>query len=142
MKIYVGNLAYTVTEESLKDVFGQYGEVTSVKIIKDKFTGKARGFGFVEMSDDDQAQEAIAALNGKDIEGRTARVNEARPPQQTRPRNNGIRIHGPLRDRQNPIQRKGKTKNPRRQRNILTPSTNARKNIHKKPHRNMLHRTG
>ena len=93
MKIYVGNLAYSVTEESLKEVFSEYGEVESVKIIKDKFTGQARGFGFVEMTDASQGQEAIDALNGKDIDGRAARVNEARPPapRQGRPGNGGSR---------------------------------------------------
>jgi RNA recognition motif-containing protein len=85
MNIYVGNLARTVTEEVLKNLFAQFGEVTSVKMIKDKFTGALRGFAFVEMPSSDEAQQAIAQLNGHALDGQQLRVNEARPMEQ-RPR--------------------------------------------------------
>ena len=77
MKLYVGNLAYTVTEQELQDLFAPYGEVKTVNIVKDKFTGQASGFGFVEMGDKDMGQAAIDGLNGNDIGGRKIRVNEA-----------------------------------------------------------------
>lgn len=79
MNIYVGNLRYGVTEEALKNLFEQYGEVASVKIIKDRFTGESKGFAFVEMPSDDEARKAIDGLNGKDVDGRSLRINEARP---------------------------------------------------------------
>ena len=79
-QIYVGNLPYRSTEEEVKDLFAQYGEVNSVKLITDRETGRARGFGFVEMEDSD-AQAAIEALDGKEFEGRVLKVNEARPRQ-------------------------------------------------------------
>ncbi len=85
MNIYVGNLAYNATEDTIRSVFEEFGAVTSVKIISDKFTGKPRGFAFVEMSSDDEAQKAIAELNGKEVEGRNLKVNEARP-REERPR--------------------------------------------------------
>ena len=85
MNIYVGNLRYNLTEEALKAVFEEFGEVASVKIIKDKFSGESKGFGFVEMTSDDDARRAIADLNGKDVDGRSLRVNEARP-REERPR--------------------------------------------------------
>ncbi len=84
--IYVGNLSYSVTEDKLKDAFGEFGEVTAVKIITDKFTGKPRGFAFVEMSSDSDAQKAIAELNGADLDGRNLKVNEARPRESRPPR--------------------------------------------------------
>ncbi|MDD5548365.1 MAG: RNA-binding protein, partial [Sulfurovaceae bacterium] len=71
MQIYVGNLSYGTTDESLKNLFEQYGEVSSAKIITDRETGRAKGFGFVTMDDDAAALEAIEALNGKDFDGRT-----------------------------------------------------------------------
>ena len=77
MKLYVGNLAYTVTEQELQDLFAPYGEVKSVNIVKDKFTGQARGFGFVEMGDAAQGQAAIDGLNDNEVGGRKLRVNEA-----------------------------------------------------------------
>ncbi len=77
MKLYVGNLAYTVTEQELQDIFAPYGEVKSVNIVKDKFTGQARGFGFVEMADKEMGQAAIDGLNGNEVNGRKIRVNEA-----------------------------------------------------------------
>jgi len=79
MNIYVSNLAFNVQDEDLKDFFTPYGEVTSAKIINDKETGKSRGFGFVEMSDDAAAKKAIAELDGGTIEGRSIKVMEARP---------------------------------------------------------------
>jgi len=79
MNIYVGNLSREVTEEDLREAFEAFGQVTSVAIIKDKFTGESRGFGFVEMPGKAEADSAIAGLNGKDLKGRTLNVNEARP---------------------------------------------------------------
>lgn len=86
MNIYVGNLSYRMTDEELKEAFAAYGEVTSAKIIMDKETGRSKGFGFVEMPDNGQAQEAISALNDKDLGGRSLRVNEARPRKDNGPR--------------------------------------------------------
>jgi len=79
MNIYVGNLPREATEDDLREAFEAFGEVTSAKIITDKFTGDSRGFGFVEMSNNSEAQAAISGLDGKDLKGRTLRVNEARP---------------------------------------------------------------
>ncbi|HHF42948.1 MAG: RNA-binding protein [Candidatus Aminicenantes bacterium] len=76
--IYVGNLNYRMSEESLRKLFEQYGEVVSAKIIKDRMTGRSRGFGFVEMSDSEEANEAIKSLDGKEVEGRNLRVNRAK----------------------------------------------------------------
>lgn len=78
-KMYVGGLPYSTTEEQLKDLFAVHGNVASTRIITDKFTGQSRGFGFVEMSADAEAQAAITALNGTQFGGRTLTVNEARP---------------------------------------------------------------
>lgn len=75
--LYVGNLSYRMTEDGLKDIFAQYGDVTSAKIITDRETGRSRGFGFVEI-DAENAQNAVEALDGKEIEGRSLKVNEAR----------------------------------------------------------------
>lgn len=79
MNIYVGNLSYATTEEDLRAEFASYGQVTSVAVIKDKMTGQSRGFGFVEMPVKSEAIAAIAALNNKELNGRSLRVNEARP---------------------------------------------------------------
>ncbi len=79
MNIYIGNLSYDTTEESLRQAFEAYGEVTSVNVITDKYSGKPRGFAFVEMSNRDEAMAAIAELNGRELDGRTLNVNEARP---------------------------------------------------------------
>ncbi len=84
-KLYVGSLSYDTTEDSLKALFAQYGEVTSSMIIMDKMSGRSKGFGFVEMSSDEDAQKAIDALNGTEFEGRKIIVNEARPMEE-RPR--------------------------------------------------------
>ena len=79
MNIYVGNLSRTATEESLRSLFSQFGDVSSVKLIKDKFTGSPKGFGFIEMNNSNEATAAIAELNGQEFEGQRLRVNEARP---------------------------------------------------------------
>jgi len=79
MNLYVGNLSYDMSEENLRTEFAEYGEVQSAKIITDKFTGRSRGFGFVEMNSDDEGKKAMEALAGKDCEGRQLVVNEARP---------------------------------------------------------------
>jgi RNA recognition motif-containing protein len=79
MNIYVGNLSPEVTEEDLQQAFEAYGQVTSVNVIKDKFSGRSRGFGFVEMPTKAEGQAAIDGLNGKDLKGQSLKVNEARP---------------------------------------------------------------
>lgn len=79
MNIYIGNLSRDVTESELQEAFEAFGEVASVKIITDRFTGASRGFGFVEMPVEEEAKKAMADLNGKDMKGRTVTVNEARP---------------------------------------------------------------
>jgi cold-inducible RNA-binding protein len=79
MKLYVGNLAYQVTEDQLREAFESFGQVESVAIIKDKFSGQSKGFGFVEMPADAEGQAAIEGLNGKDFNGRAIKVNEAKP---------------------------------------------------------------
>jgi RNA recognition motif-containing protein len=79
MNIYVGNLAREVTDDDLRNEFAAFGQVTSVAIIKDKFTGEPRGFGFVEMATKEEGQAAITGLTGKDLKGRALTVNEARP---------------------------------------------------------------
>lgn len=79
MNIYVGNLSFDTTEDELREAFETYGEVTSASVITDKFSGRSRGFGFVEMANTAEANAAIAALNGKELAGRTLNVNEARP---------------------------------------------------------------
>ena len=79
MKIYVGSLSYKVTEEDLKKEFESFGQVESVNIVKDRYSGESRGFGFVEMPNKDEAQPAIEGLNGRELKGRKLSVNEARP---------------------------------------------------------------
>lgn len=79
MNIYVGNLSYDASEADIRAAFERFGEVTSVNIIKDKFSGEPRGFGFVEMPAKDAAESAIAGLNGQELKGRALSVNEARP---------------------------------------------------------------
>ena len=79
MNIYVGNLPFDVTEDEVRVAFEEFGQVASVTLIKDKYTGKMRGFGFVEMPSNTDAQAAIQALNGKDLKGRSMVVNQARP---------------------------------------------------------------
>jgi len=84
-KLYVGNLPYTLSEEDLKAVFAEAGSVESVSLITDRQTGRAKGFGFVAMSTDEEAQKAVEMLNGKEVSGRTIVVNEARPREEGRP---------------------------------------------------------
>ena len=84
-KLYVGGLSYSTTQESLKEYFSAAGEVASVNIITDKFSGRSKGFGFVEMKTDEEAAKAIEMFNDKEFEGRTLKVNEARP-MEDRPR--------------------------------------------------------
>ena len=88
MNIYVGNLSRDVTESDLKEAFQAFGEISTCNIIKDKFTGESRGFGFVEMPNKEEADKAIAGMNGKDLKGRNLTVNEARP-RTDRPRTGG-----------------------------------------------------
>ena len=88
MNIYVGNISRTAVEQDLKEAFEAFGAVQSVAIIKDKFSGESRGFGFVEMPNKEEAEKAIASLNGKDLKGQTLTVNEARP-RTDRPRTGG-----------------------------------------------------
>lgn len=84
--IYVGNLSYQLSEDELRDAFAAFGEVASVRIIKDRYTDRSKGFGFVEMPVDADAESAIQNLDGKDLKGRALRVNEARPRDDFRPR--------------------------------------------------------
>jgi RNA recognition motif-containing protein len=84
MNIYVGNLSYGMSEDELRDAFGAFGEVSSVKILMDRETGRSRGFGFVEMPNKGDGEKAIAQLNGKEVGGRPLRINEARPREQRR----------------------------------------------------------
>lgn len=79
MNIYVGNLSWNLKDQDLSNLFASHGEVVSAKIVLDKFTNRSKGFGFVEMANDDQAQAAIAALNGTEVDGRNIVVNESRP---------------------------------------------------------------
>lgn len=88
MNIYVGNLAYSVTEEQLKEKFADYGEVSEVNIITDKYSGQSKGFGFVEMAKQSEAEEAIKGLNESSLSGRNIKVNQARPRGERPPRNN------------------------------------------------------
>lgn len=79
MNIYVGNLPYRMNDQDLSELFSEYGEVTSARIITDRETGRSKGFGFVEMESDSDANEAISALDGNAVQGRNIKVNEARP---------------------------------------------------------------
>ncbi len=79
MDIYVGNLAYKSTDEDLRTLFAQYGEVTSARVVVDRGSGRSKGFGFVEMPNAEEAQKAIDAINGNDFQGRALRVNESQP---------------------------------------------------------------
>ncbi len=79
MNIYVGNLSFSSTEETVRAAFEEYGSVDSVRIITDRDTGRPRGFGFTEMANDEEAKAAIAGLDGKEVDGRAIKVNEARP---------------------------------------------------------------
>lgn len=83
-KLYVGGLAYSVTEQELEAVFAEFGKVTSAAVIKDRDSGQSKGFGFIEMADDNEAKAAMSALNGKEVSGRAIVVNEARPQEDRR----------------------------------------------------------
>lgn len=87
-KIYVGNLSYDTDSSALQQLFGAHGNVQSAEVIADRMTGRSKGFGFVEMSSDDEAEAAINALNGQEVDGRTLTVNEAKP-REDRPRGGG-----------------------------------------------------
>ncbi len=78
-KLYVGNLSYQMTDQQLNDLFSEAGNVSSAQVVTDRYTGQARGFGFVEMASEDEAQQAIAAINGRNVDGRALVVNESRP---------------------------------------------------------------
>ena len=79
MKVYVGNLPYSIDSDKLKEIFSAHGEVTEAVVISDRYSGRSKGFGFVTFADDDGAKKAIEELNGKDFEGRELKVNEAKP---------------------------------------------------------------
>ncbi len=89
MNIYVGNVSNSVNEDDLRKAFEEFGEVTSANVIKDKFTGESRGFGFVEMNSEDQGQAAISGLDGVDLKGRNLTVNVARPRKDFRSQDGG-----------------------------------------------------
>ena len=89
MNIYVGNLPYSITEDELREAFNQFGEVANVSIISDKYTGRSKGFGFVEMDNDSEAEDAIKALNETPMQGRNIRVNQARPREERPQRRTG-----------------------------------------------------
>ena len=94
MKLYVGNLTFGATDGDLQTLFGAHGTVRSAQVIMDRDTGRSKGFGFVEMQDDQEAQAAIAALNGQDVNGRALTVNEARPREERGDRSSGGRPRG------------------------------------------------
>ena len=79
MKLYVGNLSYSITSQELEDMFAEHGKVNSAQVIQDRDTGRSKGFGFVEMNDANEARAAMETLNSKDVDGRSLTVNEARP---------------------------------------------------------------
>jgi len=85
VNIYVGNLPYTITQDELKGIFSEFGAVSGVTIITDRMTGQSKGFGFVEMPDNSQADQAIKALNEKNVKGRNLKVNQAKPREDSRP---------------------------------------------------------
>lgn len=84
MKLYVGGLAYSINEQELEALFAEFGKVTSSAVIKDRDSGQSKGFGFIEMADDNEAKAAMGALNGKEVSGRSIVVNEARPQEDRR----------------------------------------------------------
>jgi len=91
MNIYVGNLSYSVSENDLREAFSEFGKVESVNIITDKFSGQSKGFGFVEMPDDGEADQAIKAMNGRNLKGRDIKVNQAKPREDRPKRKPGFR---------------------------------------------------
>ena len=102
MKIYVGNLPFSIDEDKLKELFSSYGEIEEVSVIKDKFSGRSKGFGFVTFKNDEDAKKAISEMNEKEVEGRSLKVNESKPidPDSRPPRRNFERrdSRGPRRD--------------------------------------------
>lgn len=92
-KLYIGGLSYSTTEDTLKELFAQAGTVESAVVIIDRMSGRSKGFGFVEMSSEEEAQKAIEMFNGKELDGRSITVNEARP-QEPRPRGGGFERRG------------------------------------------------
>ena len=86
MKIYVGNLAFGMGDDELKSAFSEFGDVTEATVIKDKFSGRSKGFGFVTFADDESAKKAIAEMNGKEVQGRAIKVSEAKPMSEDGPR--------------------------------------------------------
>jgi len=94
MNIYVGNLSYEAGEDDIREAFTRFGQVASVNVIKDRDTGRSKGFGFVEMPNQQEAQAAIAGLNGQDMKGRPLNVNEARPRTEHRDRGGGSSSRG------------------------------------------------
>lgn len=93
-RLFVGNLPFSATEDQLRQLFGQHGEVSSANIVTDRFTNRSRGFAFVEMTDDRAATTAISALNGYNLDGRPLTVNEARERREEGNRTGGARFHG------------------------------------------------
>jgi RNA recognition motif-containing protein len=89
MRIYVGNLPYSVTDDDLRDTFAEFGELASAEVVKDRFSGQSKGFGFVEMPNNSEADQAIKALNDQPLKGRKLTVNEARPRADRPPRRGG-----------------------------------------------------
>jgi len=94
MKVYVGNLSFGIDDEKLREIFSQFGDIEEATVIKDKFSGRSKGFGFVTFSDDESAKKAIAEMNEKEVEGRQLKVNEARPMEDRPPRRDGGRGFG------------------------------------------------
>jgi len=89
MKVYVGNLSFDVDDEKLREIFSKFGDVEEAVVIKDKYSGRSKGFGFVTFSDDAAANKAIKEMNEKEVEGRALKVNEARPMEERPPRRSG-----------------------------------------------------
>ena len=93
--LFIGNMSFQTTEDELRSIFEPYGATTRIQIMTDRDTGRSRGFGFVELTNDEEAAKAITALNGKEVNGRALNVNEARPkPERSGPRNGGGRDRG------------------------------------------------
>ncbi|HOF43804.1 MAG TPA: RNA-binding protein [Candidatus Pacearchaeota archaeon] len=102
MKVYVGNLPFSVDDEKLKELFSSYGEIEEVSVIKDKFSGRSKGFGFVTFKNDDEAKKAIEEMNDKEVEGRALKVNEAKPLDPDAPRKPRRNFGGRRRDSRGP----------------------------------------
>ena len=102
MKVYVGNLPFSVDDEKLKELFSSYGEIEEVSVIKDKFSGRSKGFGFVTFKNDDEAKKAIEEMNDKEVEGRALKINEAKPLDPDAPRKPRRNYGGGRRDSRGP----------------------------------------